>query len=65
MSDLTRDSIIIHEFDRHGFDAIVKKCGSKWAVGFEDRGYPGLFNTRKQAVEWATRWIAILRESPI
>jgi len=63
VSDLTGNAEIVAEFDRLGFLAIVKKSGRKWAVGYEDRGHPGLFTTRQQAVQWAAGWIAILREA--
>lgn len=57
------DADILAAFDRGGFDAIVKKLGKKWAVGMDERGYPGLFTTRRAAVDWATGWIRILREA--
>lgn len=39
-----------------GSDSVVRKLGRKWTVQFRSFGYPGCFNTKREAIEWAMRW---------
>lgn len=39
-----------------GSESVVRKLGRKWTVSFRQFGYPGCFNTKREAIEWAMRW---------
>lgn len=55
MTAADRSDIIGH-FLMFGETSVVRKLGRKWTVQFRGFGYPGVFNTKNEAIQWAREW---------
>lgn len=45
--------------------AIVRKAGRNWWVSFRGFGCPSPFATKRDAIEWASRWPSAIRDGAI
>lgn len=59
-SDPTFTRDLTNHWLRFGPAALVQKVGRKWSLGYSDEQWPVLFNTKREAMEQADRWVLAL-----